>query len=232
MIITTYLSALIIGLSASLHCVGMCGSIASSFGIVEKKNYYKIFLYNFGRVFSYTLLGILVGFLGQAFASQINQSYGLSVLRIVASLTLIYLAFKIGNFLPNLKIMPSFFARVERFFTKIGSKIDKYKSNWARFFSGMVWGLLPCSMVYSTLFFAFSSSASFASYNEISSGLIMLSFGLGTLPSMILMGIVGKGLLDKTKTLPVLSKIFALIILFMAFLNIFLHPLFSHMQCH
>jgi sulfite exporter TauE/SafE len=229
------LSGLILGLSASLHCLGMCGAIASSIGVTTNanKNYTKIFLYNFGRVFSYLLFGILVGFLGAGFVGHINQSYGLSILRLIACFTLLYLAFKIGNFLPNIKLFASFFAKIEKTVSKIGARLDRFKSKPAWFFSGMVWGLLPCSMVYSTIFYALTTSASLQNYNILSSGIIMLFFGIGTLPSMVTSGVVGKELIDRIKNTIILPKILAVIIIMVAFLTLFLHPPFVHgTKCH
>ncbi len=47
---------------------------------------------------------------------------------------------------------------------------------------GMVWGWLPCGLVYSMLIMALSAGGA------LEGGLVMLAFGLGTLPNLLLMG--------------------------------------------
>lgn len=62
------ISALVLGLANSLHCVGMCGPIAFSLGLSQEKNvafYTKNLLYQLGRVTTYTSLGVLVGLVGK-----------------------------------------------------------------------------------------------------------------------------------------------------------------------
>jgi sulfite exporter TauE/SafE len=178
----SFISAFIIGLAGGVHCVGMCGGIVGAFSYAIPKNTgiltYTL-AYNFGRIFSYVLAGLLTGWLGQLFAQQINQ--GIIILQFVSSLFLFMLGLYVAGWWPGL-------SRIEI----IGSKLWKVIRPWSKKLLpfthpiqalpyGMIWGWLPCGLVYSVL------TWSLASGSASQGAMIMLGFGLGTLPIMILM---------------------------------------------
>ena len=172
------LGAFLLGLVSSLHCIGMCGPIALMLPIDRSSNSKKItqvILYNFGRIITYTFLGVIFGIFGKGLfiaGAQQNLSILLGVLMIVVALV------SEKNF--N-KI--NFSKPVYRFFSKIKSKLGsqfKKKTNGSIFTIGILNGFLPCALVYIALFGAISTQSIdlAASY--------MFSYGLGTMPLMSL----------------------------------------------
>ena len=179
-----YFSAFVIGILGSGHCLGMCGGITSMLtsAISNNTRYTKtqlVFGYNVGRIFSYSLIGAIVGFSGSIAAKQIGVP--LAALRMLAALFLIFLGLYIGQWLMWLN-------QVE----KIGKHLWKFLSPYTKHFIpvdspfkaialGALWGWLPCGLIYSML------TWSLASGNTLNGALIMTFFGLGTLPALLVM---------------------------------------------
>ncbi len=162
--------AFLTGLFGSMHCVGMCGAIALS---LPTRSFVGSFLYNAGRIFTYTLLGLLFGSFGK----------GLDLLGMQQSLS-IFLGGVIilGVFLPQFTKITLFnkaFFRLKQSFTPFFKK----KSHFSMFAIGSLNGLLPCGLVY----LAIIGSVVQADAQE--GALYMFFFGLGTLPMMQLLGI-------------------------------------------
>ena len=119
-----YFSAFVIGILGSGHCLGMCGGITSMLTSALPKNssYSKTLLvicYNFGRIFSYSLIGAIVGFTGSVAAKNIGVP--LSGLRMVSALFLIFLGLYIGQWLMWLN-------KIER----LGKYIWRYLSPYSK----------------------------------------------------------------------------------------------------
>ena len=180
------LTAFITGLVGSLHCLGMCGPIALALprsgnaliGILPGR-----VLYNLGRVSTYTILGALAGILGHsARFAGIQQS-----LSVFLGILLLVLA------LFSLNVEKRFFAIpvVERLLGKLRARLGRYLGNPSpgNFLSiGILNGLLPCGFVYLGLAGAASQG------HIIDSMAFMAVFGLGTIPMMLGLGILGQKL--------------------------------------
>jgi sulfite exporter TauE/SafE len=173
------LSAFIIGLAGSVHCFAMCGGIVSAFTFVIPKNakhWPYIVAYNFGRILSYTLAGGITGALGMLFSHQVKQ--GIVVLEFISAIFLFVLALYIGNLWTGLKQLEKLGASLWRHISPLSKKLLPFPSPVHAVPYGMVWGWLPCGLVYSTL------TWSMASGSAINGAAIMLCFGLGTLPAL------------------------------------------------
>ncbi|TKC12391.1 sulfite exporter TauE/SafE family protein [Pedobacter polaris] len=178
----TYLPlAFLLGLLGSLHCAVMCGPLMLSLPI-SQKNYLKsalqLLLYQLGRVLVYTLLGLLVGLIGNSMVIITNQQT-LSIL--VGSLLILFTLLHFSG---------RYFKLFNRFQSKLISPISKlmgkvYGLPFWGFFAGMLNGLIPCGMVYLALATALNSG----SIKESAS--FMLLFGLGTTPLMLLISLSG-----------------------------------------
>ncbi|MGJ8682345.1 sulfite exporter TauE/SafE family protein [Paraglaciecola sp.] len=181
MLDVNFISALLIGLAGGVHCVGMCGGIvgAFSFSIPKSANILPYTLaYNFGRIFSYAIAGCVTGSLGKIFSNQVHQ--GLIILQLLSALFLALLALYISGWWNGL-------TRIEKIGHIIWKKIQPWSKKFIPFKSplyalpyGVIWGWLPCGLVYSILTWSLASGSS------IQGAIIMLGFGLGTLPIMIL----------------------------------------------
>jgi len=205
-----FLSAFVIGLLGSGHCIGMCGGITTMLtsAIAQQQNSSKQFklvsAYHLGRIFSYSLIGAIVGFSSSIAAKSMGVPLGF--LRIVAAIFLILLGLYLGQWLMLLTKIESFGKVLWRYLSPLSKRFIPINNAKQAIALGAVWGWLPCGLVYSTL------TWSLASGNAMSGALIMASFGMGTLPALlsISLGTFGiKSLLTNAK----FKKIMAFIII-------------------
>jgi hypothetical protein len=181
--IALVISALGLGFASGFHCIGMCGPIALSMGLTKKQatNYYlQNLTYQFGRILTYSILGALLGIIGQGFEFAGFQS----TLTIAVGVLLIIMAlFSFGgkDFASKIPFINSTLLKVKM---KLGNLLQKadYRS---RFTTGLLNGLLPCGMVYMAL------TASLAAGGIWQGASFMALFGLGTLPFMFAVVLVG-----------------------------------------
>jgi len=177
------LSALGLGFASGFHCIGMCGPIALSMGLTKKQStnfYLQNLTYQFGRITTYSILGGILGIIGEGFEMVGFQQY----LTIAVGILLIFMAvFSFGgkDFASKLPFLSSFLFKVKMKLSKLLQKAD-YRSRYA---TGLLNGLLPCGMVYMAL------TASLAAGGIVQSAGFMALFGLGTLPFMFLVVLVG-----------------------------------------
>ena len=186
-----FLSALIFGLLGSFHCIGMCGPIAFMLPVDRSnsiKQFFQIFSYHLGRLFTYSLIGLLFGFLGKGFYFFGFQQQLSIVVGILMILTIILpKAFKKYNFS---KASNKLVMKVK---SALGKELKK-KGNDTFFTIGFLNGLLPCGLVYMAIFGALATA------NTFSGSLYMFVFGLGTIPLMtvvVYMGNFANGLVRK-----------------------------------
>jgi len=173
------ITALILGTIGSLHCVGMCGPIVLA--LPQTENPSKLYFlngrlaYNFGRIFTYFILGLIFGSLGQVLSLAGFQST-LSIILgglIIASL-----------FLPISKTVDVI--STSSLWRNTLGKLFKKKSFFALLGIGMLNGLLPCGLVYTAL------AGAVAAGDGWYGGMFMLVFGLGTVPALITVSIFGR----------------------------------------
>lgn len=173
------------GLLGGGHCLAMCGGIVSAFSLQlpQRQSRWPLLLaFNAGRLLSYALLGAAVGGL----AGQLGRLDGLLpvqlTLHVLASVLLVLL----GLYLAGV-------AGWVRAFEAAGGYVWRWLQPWlarclpvhkpsTAFAAGLLWGWMPCGLVYTALTAALASAA----WRE--GGVIMLAFGLGTLPNLLLIG--------------------------------------------
>lgn len=169
-------TALVLGLLGSFHCIGMCGPIAFVLP-VDKKSHSRAFagsfLYHFGRLLSYGLIGVLFGLLGRGlylagFQQRLSILIGIVMILIVLIPTRHLNRFAISR-------------PLYRFIGTVKSKLGLYlkKTSYkALFLIGFFNGFLPCGLVYMALLGSVSTG------NAIDGAVYMVVFGLGTVPLM------------------------------------------------
>ncbi len=181
--IALLISALGLGFASGFHCIGMCGPIALSLGLTKKQatNYYlQNLTYQFGRIATYATLGAFLGIIGQGFEMAGFQQYltiGVGILLIVMAI----FSFGGKDFASKIPFLTSSLLKVKMNLSKLLQKAD-YRS---RFATGLLNGLLPCGMVYMAL------TASLAAGGIWQSATFMALFGLGTLPFMFAVVLLG-----------------------------------------
>ena len=208
----TYLSAFIIGILSGVHCLGMCGGIVSAFSLdggpvkSQTKKFHIQLSYNLGRIASYTLAGFMVGGLGaittQQFASHTLHQY----LQTFSAVILILMGLYLANWWRVLTWLEQLGGLVWKRIEPLTRNLIPIKGNGQAVLVGLVWGWLPCGLVYSML----TMSLSTASAQQ--GALIMLSFGLGTLPNLIAFGLMASSIQFFLKK-PVVRTIAGLLII-------------------
>jgi uncharacterized protein len=171
-----FLAGLSLGTIGSFHCIGMCGPLAFSLPLADKSDFAKFagsFLYNAGRILTYSALGLLFGLAGKSF-SLFGFQQGLSIAVGTSILFFLFLPkrwFSIGH-TSNLFSSYTYSIRAV-----LGNLF--VKKNYSSLFAiGLLNGLLPCGLIYMAMAVAVSSA------DPVKSVLFMASFGLGTLPVM------------------------------------------------
>ena len=172
-------AALLLGLAGSTHCISMCGGVHASLSVQKdnKRPTVRAIAFSSGRIMSYGLVGLIVG--SASFAVQsIHPGFGIAA-RLIAGLMLIAMALYIGRWWMGLTALEKIGRMVWRHIQPITQSFTPAKSVSQTFALGMLWGWLPCGLVYSAL--AWASQAAHPTHTAV----LMLSFGLGTLPSML-----------------------------------------------
>ena len=180
----TLIAAFVTGLLGSVHCVGMCGGIVGTLcmGIKSPRRPPPFLLfYNIGRLSSYVLAGLLVASLGAITDDIFNQN-AQQIGAWLSGLFMILLGLYIAGWWQFLSIFEKAGSHFWRHLQPYGNKLLPVSNYPQAFMLGALWGWLPCGMVYAMLVFALSSQ------DTVQGGLIMLAFGVGTLPTLLLLG--------------------------------------------
>jgi sulfite exporter TauE/SafE len=175
-----YLSAFLIGLAGGVHCIGMCGGIVAALRMVSPKDANPLpytLAYNLGRIFSYTVAGALTGAIGHMASEFIPLAN--YVLTLLSGIMLLLLACYLGKWWTVLTALESFGKGLFSKLQPVSKKFLPFKSPMHAIPYGIIWGWLPCGLVYSTL------TWSLAAGNALQGAALMLFFGLGTLPTLL-----------------------------------------------
>ncbi|WP_298238910.1 sulfite exporter TauE/SafE family protein [uncultured Algibacter sp.] len=170
------LSALILGLLGSFHCVGMCGPIAFMLP-VDRTNTVKkisqISIYHIGRLLAYSLIGLVFGLIGKSlFIFGYQQQ-----LSIIIGVLMILVVIIPQNIFNKYNFSKPIYKAISKVKSALGSALKK-KTMDTFLTIGFLNGFLPCGLVYMALF------AAIAGGNAASGSLYMVVFGLGTIPLM------------------------------------------------
>lgn len=180
------LSALLIGLAGGIHCIGMCGglSAALTLSIPKGQSQWPFLLsYNVGRIISYTIAGAIAGGLGAMLGQQFR--YGLAWMTLFSAIMLMCLALYLSGWWRGLVHLERAGSLVWRKISPLSRTFLPFRRPLSALPYGMIWGWLPCGLVYSTL------SWSLAANSAINGALVMFWFGAGTLPALLATGAAG-----------------------------------------
>lgn len=175
----------IVGLLTSVHCIAMCGGINISQCIPHGENesggrlaaFRPAFLYNLGRVVSYTVIGFLLGLAGMLIGGGAGMGLPAlfqGILKIAAGILMVLMGVNMLGIFPWLR---RFQLRMPRF---LDVKVGRKKANSGQpFIVGLLNGLMPCGPLQSMQIVALASG------NPFAGALAMLLFSLGTVPLML-----------------------------------------------
>jgi len=181
---TGYLALFLIGLLGGTHCVGMCGGIVSALSLGAGSRLPLHLAYNAGRIVSYAAAGALAGALGGASLILAGQLPLRMALYVLANLMLVALGLYLMGFTRVLAFAEGFGRRLWRALQPLTRAFLPARSVAQAFPLGLLWGWLPCGLVYSALVTALTSGS------PVRGALMMLAFGAGTLPNLLLAGLL------------------------------------------
>lgn len=188
----SHLTAFLLGFFGGVHCFGMCGGIVGvlTFGLKEEKRqnwvstFPYILMYNLGRLLSYSIAGAIAAGVGLFALDVFAVHQAQLVLKVVAGGFMIALGLYLGGWWSGLLRIEQVGTKLWRYIEPVGRRLMPVQTLGQAFVLGMVWGWLPCGLVYSVLIFAFTAST------VADGAMIMFSFGLGTLPTVMTMGLL------------------------------------------
>nr|AWJ66249.1 heavy-metal-associated domain (N-terminus) and membrane-bounded cytochrome biogenesis cycZ-like domain, possible membrane copper tolerance protein [uncultured bacterium] len=202
------LSALIFGLLGSFHCVGMCGPIAFLLP-VDRSNTLKktaqIFIYHFGRIVAYGLIGLVFGVLGKSL-NLFGMQQQLSIVIGSLMIAVVLVPVKVFN---KYNFSKPIYKAVSKVKNALGKELKK-KSADTFLTIGFLNGFLPCGLVYMAVFGALASGGA------MEGSLYMVVFGLGTIPLMTTAIYLGNFLSGKVRQH--IRKAIPVFVIFMGFL--------------
>ena len=174
-------AALLMGFFGSPHCLGMCGGLVTAFGLSMKevspaKRRALVATYHFGRLTSYAFLGLLAGLIGTTVLQPLMQ--GNSMPRILLGLVLVFVGVTMLG-APFLKNLERFGMRFWQYLSPIRQKVFPLNTFPRALSAGLLWGFLPCGLVYGALLIAV------VAHNPLSGAALMFVFGLGTVPMLV-----------------------------------------------
>ena len=189
----TYLAALMIGLLGGAHCMAMCGGVIGALSMAidpgnQRRKYWIILSYNFGRILSYVAIALIFFLLVNNLAWYFSFSY----LRVFSGVLLVAMGLYLANWWRGIAHIEKLGNRLWRNIQPLSKFFLPVKTKWQALLLGMIWGWLPCGLIYSVL--VYSATASSAP----EAALMMLSFGLGTLPAVLLSGVLVQKILSKS----------------------------------
>ncbi|MDN3398987.1 sulfite exporter TauE/SafE family protein [Psychrobacter sp. APC 3426] len=174
-------AALLMGFFGSPHCLGMCGGLVTAFGLSMKdvspaKRRALVATYHLGRLTSYAFLGLIAGLIGTTVLEPLMR--GNSTPRILLGLVLVFVGVTMLG-APYLNKLERFGMRFWQYLSPVRQKVFPLNTFPRALTAGLLWGFLPCGLVYGALLIAV------VAHNPIGGAALMFVFGLGTVPMLV-----------------------------------------------
>ncbi len=189
------LAAFLVGLLGGVHCVGMCGGIvtALSLGLAQQRRvmrarWHYLLAYNLARITSYSVAGALFGGVGWLAANWGDLYQVQLLLQLAAAVFMVILGLYLAGWWQGLAALERAGGLVWTRLEPLGRRFLPVRTPGQAFLLGLVWGWLPCGLVYSVLIWSISTA------DPLYGAALLLSFGLGTLPNLLAMGMVAERL--------------------------------------
>lgn len=180
-----YSIVLTIGFLGSGHCIGMCGPMVAALSLSKPGREHGIYfhlLYNGGRITTYTLIGIAAGWIGSLLTGSKTFTLLSEILLISADILVIIIGIRTTGMFKKLAFIHLELPGSVGLLTRGITRLQRLPAVTAAFPVGLLMGFLPCGFLYTIALAAVGRGSA------VKGGLIMLLFGLGTLPSLFLFG--------------------------------------------
>ncbi len=185
MIDPLYSMALVTGFLGSGHCIGMCGGIVAACSLSPNGRQGGLpfhLLYNLGRISTYSLIGLIVGAIGSVLAYREGFLAFSRWVLIGSDIFVILLGLGTAGLFSRLNVMKLEFPGPMQMMTGAVKRLNTLPPALSALPLGFIFGLLPCGFLYAMLITAAQTAA------PVKGMLVMVAFGLGTAPSLILFG--------------------------------------------
>lgn len=167
------------------HCIGMCGGIVGALGIGKDwRGTPTLLAAHLGRVTGYALAGALAGAFGGVLAGELFGASGIAAMRVAAALLIVLIGLQLLLGRPMLATVERVGARFWRVLAPSFGRLLPPRSPLDGFAVGVLWGWLPCGLVYAELAVATTSGGA------LQGVLLMSAFGLGTSVSLSLFSVL------------------------------------------
>ena len=186
----TLTTAFLLGLFSTLHCIGMSGGIIGALSLSlpinirnsKPKLFSFVLSYNLGRLISYSVAGLIAGAVGTGVLQSLGLDQGHAALRIIGVMMMVAIGLYLTGWLPQLASIEKLGVPIWKYLEPVGRKLVPVASIPKAIVYGVIWGWLPCGLVYFVLIWALTAG------DAIQGALTLLAFGLGTLPTLITAG--------------------------------------------
>jgi uncharacterized protein len=186
-----YLLAFVVGLLSAMHCIGMCGGVAGALSYSlspETRNVPRrlgvfVLVFSLGRIGSYALAGALWGAFGAALLAPGLPPSIFEGVRVLAAGIMVGIGLYIGGWFPRFDRIERLGVPLWRHLEPLGRRLLPVRTLPRAALFGMIWGWLPCGLVYSMLL------STPAQGGMLTGALYMAFFGAGTLPILALGGL-------------------------------------------
>ena len=186
----TFTSAFLLGFFSTMHCIGMCGGIIGALSLslpVEVRNskprlFSFVLSYNIGRLTSYSIAGLIAGAVGTTVLQSTGFDQGHAILQGIGISMMVAIGIYLTGWLPQLATVEKIGIPVWKRLEPISRRLVPVASIPKAIAYGLIWGWLPCGLVYFVLIWALTAG------DAMHGALIMLAFGAGTLPTLITAG--------------------------------------------
>ncbi len=192
----TLVSAFLVGLLGSTHCLGMCGGIVGALTLGLKEDIRRsparlipyLLAYNAGRIATYAVAGAAIGYLSAQILRVAPPAEARLIARLVSGGFMLLLGFYLAGWWPALTALERLGGKLWTRIEPLGRRFLPVDHPFKALGFGLVWGWLPCGMVYAALAWALASG------NAADGALLMAAFGLGTLPMLFAIGAAARWL--------------------------------------
>lgn len=216
--ITQFFLALTTGLAGSGHCIGMCGGLVAAFSLTPHGRSGGLpfqLLYHLGRLTTYTLIGAAVGWLGSAIAYTDSFREVSRAVLIGSDLFIIVIGIGTLGAFSSLNIMRFEFPGPTTMFVSASKELRMLPPALSALSLGLLMGLLPCGFLYAVAITAAQSAS------PQKAALVMLGFGIGTVPALFLFGSATGWLGERARTW--LLRLAGLLVALMGIVNLYRH---------
>ena len=188
---STLIVMLLTGLAGGFgHCIGMCGPVVAAYSLGERNlRYLHHILYNLGRITTYMFMGAVVGLTGSFLVLTSSIEKIQTAIMVLAGISIIVMGIVIGGWIPVRRPSKSSFW-LSSIIQKTMELFKGPRTAGTYYPMGIVLGFLPCGLTYTALLAA--ARASMEAENHLAGMLqgvfMLLFFGLGTAPALLLAG--------------------------------------------